>query len=220
MWLRAHQLGHRFTDDWVFQGVDLNVTGGTSVAVVGPSGVGKTTLLSLLGGLLSPGAGTVELLDDDRQPVDAGEHARSCSWVLQTTNAFGNRSVADNVTAPLRLAGLGHGEAQRRCASELRKVGLDTFAARRARSLSGGELQRLGIARALALRAPVVLADEPTGQLDTDSSAHVARLLVSAADHGALVVVVTHDPAVAQACSTVLTLGADGLRPSSASSVS
>lgn len=220
MQLRAHELGHRFADHWVFKGVELSFAGGTSVAVVGPSGVGKTTLLSLLGGLLSPAAGTVELLADDGRTIDARDHTRACSWVLQTTNAFGNRSVADNVTAPLRLGGLAPEEAHERCAAELHKVGLGEFAARRARSLSGGELQRLGIARALALRAPVLLADEPTGQLDTDSSVRVARLLVSAADDGALVVVVTHDPAVARACSTVMTLDADGLRPASAAAAS
>ncbi len=187
----------------VLHEVQLDVRVGESVAVVGPSGSGKTTLLALLGGLLRPGSGRVFVERADEQlPV-----ANHVSWVLQTVNVLSDRSVLDNVAVGTFADGLDRGAAATRAHAALDAVGLAGTADRAVRTLSGGEAQRVVIARAAVSDRPVLLADEPTGQLDQDTSAHVIdALLRSAADK--IVVVVTHDPAVAARCSRTLKLGA------------
>lgn len=190
---------------------DINVAfeGGTSTAITGPSGSGKTTLLSIVGLLLRPTAGNVSIDGQLVQTRADAERARTqIGWMFQSTNVLPDRTVADNVT----LGGLGQGKGRAALAPEvasaLNRVGLGGFESRRAASLSGGELQRLCIARTLVRRPAIVVADEPTGQLDRTNSALVADILVSAFG-SAPVVVATHDERVARLCDREYRL-ADG----------
>ncbi|WP_448630891.1 ABC transporter ATP-binding protein [Cellulomonas soli] len=185
----------------VLRGVDLEVPPGTSTAIVGPSGSGKTTLLSVIGGLLRPSAGRARAVDS------AGSTHRVDSvatWVLQTVSLLPERTAADNVMVGAYSDTDDRTEADRRTARSLAAVGLGDRAGARARLLSGGEAQRVAIARALASHRPVLLADEPTGQLDAATSAAVADALLGAT--GRTVVVVTHDLEVAARCTQVLEL--------------
>ena len=187
--LQASGLGHRYGDRWVFRGLHLLVEHPASAAIMGPSGVGKTTLLSILGGLLAPREGRVAL-DGEERPAPK---TRLVSWVFQTSNAFANRSVLDNVADPLRLFGIGTEEARCRAEEALHAVGIAPRRHDRARRLSGGELQRLGVARALAAGRPFILADEPSGQLDEHSTANVVDALVNRRPARTTVLIVTHD---------------------------
>ena len=207
--LQASGLGHRYGDRWVFRGLHLRIEHPTSAAIMGPSGVGKTTLLSILGGLLAPREGRVEFDGDDR----SAPKTRLVSWVFQTSNAFANRSVLDNVADPLRLFGIGAEEARCRAEEALHAVGIAPRRHDRARRLSGGELQRLGVARALAAGRPFILADEPSGQLDEHSTANVVDALVNRRPARTTVLVVTHDEQVARQCEHRFRLSAAGLAP-------
>lgn len=186
----------------VLTGVTFEVPGGSSLAIVGPSGTGKTTLLALIGGLLTPDAGTAHVVLDDGERRAVGPLA---SWVLQTVNVLPDRTVADNVALGSFASGVGRRAALDRVDPALAQVGLSGYGRRPVRTLSGGEVQRVVIARALVSDRPVVLADEPTGQLDPRTTSGVAAALL-AAGRDRIVVVVTHDPAVAALCSHVLRL--------------
>ena len=191
----------------VIRGVDLEVLPGTSTAIVGPSGSGKTTLLSVIGGLLRPSSGLVRAIADDgtAHPVEA-----VATWVLQTVSLLPERTAVTNVQVGAYSDTADRAEAARRAAHALAAVGLQDQADTRARLLSGGEAQRVAIARALASHRPVLLADEPTGQLDATTSAAVADALLEA--DGRTVVVVTHDHEVAARCTHVLELRDGHLR--------
>lgn len=184
----------------VLNGADFQIERGSSAAILGPSGSGKSTLLGVLGGLLRPDAGTVRI-EASESRVDNVPAAlqQVTSWVLQTTNVLPERSALDNV----QVAALTrHGDRHiAREASErlLDAVGLGERANDPARVMSGGELQRVVIARALASGRPFMLADEPTGQLDRSTSAMVLDVFLDAS-HDAGVVIVTHDPEVAARC--------------------
>lgn len=188
--------------------VTLSVGAGESVAVVGPSGSGKTTLLALLGGLLQPRSGDISLWDGEARvpPVDG------VSWVLQTVNVLADRSVLDNVAMGAFADGVDRSTALARAGDALVAVGLAGVGRRPIRTLSGGEAQRAVIARAAVSERPVLLADEPTGQLDQRTSAQVIGALL-AASTGKIAVVVTHDPAVAAQCGVILELGSGRLVP-------
>lgn len=179
----------------VLDGATFSVDEGETVAILGPSGSGKSTLLSVLGGLVRPSAGTVAV---DGASADARLTDVS-AWVLQTINVLPERTVVDNVAIGALVRGVGHARARRLAAERLGAVGLADRAADPVRVLSGGEVQRVVIARALATGRPFVLADEPTGQLDHTTSTRVLDALFSTAG-GAGVVVVTHDPEVAARC--------------------
>jgi putative ABC transport system ATP-binding protein/lipoprotein-releasing system ATP-binding protein len=177
------------------------VDDGETLAIVGPSGSGKTTLLSLFGGLIAPSSGVVRWSDDRgavRQPRDI------TTWVLQTVSLLPERTVMDNVKIGSYADGLSHDEAERRANGALSAMGLGTRGESDAALLSGGEAQRVAIARALASTRPVLLADEPTGQLDRITTAAVLDAMFSAADR--TVILVTHDERAAQRCDRVLRL--------------
>lgn len=189
-------------DHRVLAGVDCEIPSGTSAAIIGPSGSGKTTLLSLMGSLLPMQEGSIAAFDD------AGvKHSLSdvASWVLQTVSLLPDRSAADNVAIGAYSAGAKPAQARARSLECLDAVGLANRADDPARILSGGEAQRVAIARALASDRPLILADEPTGQLDATTSATVLDAMLGS--HGdRTVVVVTHDPEVAARCDLVLEL--------------
>jgi ABC-type lipoprotein export system ATPase subunit len=198
----------------VLERVDLDVARGEFVAVVGRSGSGKSTLLHLLGGLDRPDAGEIELdgvrVDrlDERRLTDV--RRRKIGFVFQSFHLLPELSGIENVLLPARLARDGV-EAAPRARELLARLGLTTLARRLPTELSGGEQQRLAIARALINDPPLVLADEPTGNLDDESGADVLDLLRRAADSGRAVVLVTHDRAATHIADRVLRLDGGGL---------
>jgi ABC-type lipoprotein export system ATPase subunit len=207
--LTITDLGHRW-DRWVFRSFS-DVFQDESVAITGPSGVGKTTMTAIIGGLIEPTEGDVVLSRDGERIVESSRMIRPhVAWVLQTTNAFANRSALANITSALELRGVDRVAARRRSAAALAAVGLTHRAEAKARHLSGGELQRLGVARALTLHAPLTIADEPTGQLDQQSSAEVADLLVSSRTPGGILIIVSHDADVAARCDRQIQLTSAG----------
>jgi putative ABC transport system ATP-binding protein len=183
---------------------------------MGPSGSGKSTLLNLLAGLDLPDAGVVRLTGVDWQTLHGTARARfrrrNCGFIVQGMALLPQATAAENVEVPLLLDGVEAGERGRRVADALERVGLAGHAAQLTDELSGGEQQRVAIARALVLEPAVVLADEPTGSLDSVTAQSVTRLLVAAAmERDAAVVLVTHDPAVAQHAHRVVTLHSGGM---------
>ncbi|AXH97015.1 ABC transporter ATP-binding protein [Ornithinimicrobium avium] len=192
--------GSGATEVHALAGVDIEVPAGRLTVVRGPSGSGKTTLLNLLGGLDRPTSGEV-LLDDGRvlsglpeKDVLAVRRER-IGYVFQSFGLVPVLSAAENVEVPLRLQRVPAGERSTRVAEALELVGLARHAGQRPYELSGGQQQRVGIARALVSRPDILIADEPTGQLDSETAATVMDLLVELThEQGIASVVATHDP--------------------------
>jgi lipoprotein-releasing system ATP-binding protein len=186
----------------VLRGLDLAVPAGASLAVLGASGSGKSTLLHLLGGLDRPDGGAVFVEGCDLTRLDgrARLHFRNrrLGFVYQFHHLIAELSAADNVALPLVLGGRSWRSARAEAVSLLARVGLGDRAGRRPNMLSGGERQRVAVARALVARPALVLADEPTGNLDPHTGAEVVRLLCELPrDRGAALVVATHDARLA-----------------------
>lgn len=191
----------------VLNGVRLTVRRGESVALMGASGRGKTTLLNIAGLLTAPTSGSVEIDGTARAPKD--RPALGIGWILQSVNLLPRRSAVDNVALPALAAGVSAGEAQRRAAQLLERVGLESRDERHSRTLSGGEAQRVGLARALITRPSVLLADEPTANLDGHTARLVADMLFAAATDTA-VLLATHDEGVGAMADRVVRLQSDG----------
>lgn len=205
----------------VLRELSLVVQPGEYVAIMGESGVGKSTLLNLIAGLDQPDSGRimfdghdVSVLDDDQA---TRLRRRSMGFIFQAFHVLPHLSVMQNVALPLLLNGVDRREAQFRVGSMLADVDLagrgDSFP----RELSGGEVQRVAIARALVHKPTLLLADEPTGNLDTDTAAlilHLLRERIKAnGDEGAMGLLITHSARAAQSADRVLLLTADGLAP-------
>ncbi len=196
----------------VLHGIDLELFPAEFTALVGPSGSGKSTLLNLLGLLDRPTSGRIVLRGRDTTGLDEGERSalrgRSLGFVFQFHHLLPAFTALENVMMPM-LAARGREEPgmRERAFALLEEIGLADRASYRASKLSGGQQQRVAVARALVLEPPLVLADEPTGNLDTESGAQVFELLRRASErHRTAFLVVTHDERIAARCDRVLTM--------------
>jgi putative ABC transport system ATP-binding protein len=202
----------------VLHSVSLEIRRGEYVAIVGESGVGKSTLLNLVAGLDAPDRGSIVLDGRDLASLDDAARTllrRACiGFVFQAFHLLPHLTVAQNVALPLSLNGMAPAQAQARLLEMLAAVGLAAAAGAYPRELSGGEMQRVAIARALVHRPLLVLADEPTGNLDAETAKQVLALLREQVrrESGAGILV-THSALAAASADRVLTLSADGLRP-------
>jgi len=200
----------------VFSGVDLELAAGDYVAVMGESGVGKSTLLNMIAGLDRADAGSIRLDDTDLGALDDDAltvlRRSSMGFVFQAFHILPYLTVAENISLPLSLLGVTGDEARARVAAMVAAVGLADRGSALPRELSGGELQRIAIARALVHRPRLVLIDEPTGNLDPDSAQQVLRLLRDClTENRATGILVTHSPAAARTADRILVLSHAGL---------
>ena len=193
--------------------VTLSIVRPQFVAVVGPSGAGKSTLLHLLGGLDKATAGTVAVDGRDLATMNdddlAGYRRSRVGFVFQSFNLLARLTVEENVAVPCLLGGVRPAAARQRARQALSLVGLDDLGPRRAAELSGGQMQRVAIARALVMDPPLLLADEPTGNLDSASGDQIVELLRAQTGAGRTVVVVTHNERVSDGSDRTIRL-ADG----------
>jgi ABC-type lipoprotein export system ATPase subunit len=191
-------------------GVELDVGAGETVAVMGPSGCGKSTLLHLLGGLERPSAGEVWLdgrrIDQVSEKALARLRRHAIGFVFQAFHLMDELNAAENVEVPALLAGRSPRAARRRAEELLERVGLTDRAKHLPSALSGGERQRVAIARALANEPHVVLADEPTGNLDSAATLDVLRLLDSLRSAGQTLLIVTHDSRIAATADRLISM--------------
>jgi putative ABC transport system ATP-binding protein len=204
-------VGKRFGARTILDALDLRVEAGEYVAIVGESGSGKSTLLNLIAGLDPPDAGRIEI--DGQSLTALAEDARTrlrrarVGFVFQAFHILPHLTLAQNVELPLVLLGIGQGERARRARDMIAAVGLEGREQSLPRELSGGELQRVALARALVHRPALVLADEPTGNLDPDTADTVLALLADTIrTRGAAGVLVTHSPHAAQTADRILRL--------------
>jgi putative ABC transport system ATP-binding protein len=185
------------------QGVDLDVVPGDFLAIIGPSGSGKSTLMHLLGCLDRPTSGTYRLAGTDVAGLSDDELARvrnrTIGFVFQSFNLLPRTTALENVAMPLLYAGIGRSERLERAREALARLGLEDRLSHEPSELSGGQQQRVAIARALVTRPAIILADEPTGNLDSASGADVLELLHELNDAGTTIVLITHDSDVAVA---------------------
>ena len=215
MTLHLRDLGKHYGSTPVFANVTLDVAPGEFVAIVGESGVGKSTLLNCMAGLDSWDTGSVHLAGHDLSRLTDDQRAllrrEAVGFVFQAFHVLPHLDVAQNVALPLLL--LGRNEPERVDAL-LTAVGLGGLGARLPQQLSGGQLQRVAIARALAHQPALILADEPTGNLDPSTAAKVMNALVGQTrQHGSALVLVTHSLAATEQADRVLQLRSDGIGP-------
>jgi putative ABC transport system ATP-binding protein len=195
-----HKVYHRGSERIdVLQGVTLEIPKGDFLSLMGPSGSGKTTLLNLMGGLDTPSSGSIDVAGDRIDKMSSGKlagwRARHIGFVFQMYNLLPVLTAARNVELPLLLTKLSSADRKRRVQTALSVVGLGERANHYPRQLSGGQEQRVGIARAIVTDPTLLLCDEPTGDLDRKSGDEVLDLLqILNKEHGKTIVMVTHDP--------------------------
>ena len=197
---KEYQMGTQIVH--ALRGVDLTIQDGEFAAIMGPSGSGKSTLMNIIGCLDLPSGGAYHLdgldvsdMTDDQQARVRNKHI---GFVFQQFNLLPRTSALKQVALPLMYGGVGRGERMDRAAAALQAVGLGDRMDHRPDELSGGQQQRVAIARALATDPGIILADEPTGALDTQSGEEILNIFESLNEQGITVIVVTHDPEVAQ----------------------
>ncbi|MEO0079434.1 MAG: ABC transporter ATP-binding protein [candidate division WOR-3 bacterium] len=214
MLIRTEELTKVYTTGRVqvqaLAGVSLTIERGEYVALMGPSGSGKSTLMHLLGCLDTPTSGRYWLNDKDVTTFDDLELARvrnrEIGFVFQNFNLLPRLSALANVSLPMVYAGVRASERKRRSLELLELVGLKDRASHRPNELSGGETQRVAIARSLANRPSLILADEPTGNLDSRTGQEILRLFDTLAEQGNTIIIVTHDPNVASHARRIIRL--------------
>jgi putative ABC transport system ATP-binding protein len=193
----------------ILKDIDINIGAGEAVGLVGPSGSGKSTLLMVMAGLERPDTGRVAVAGEDLAALDedalARFRGRQVGIVFQSFHLIPTMTALENVAVPLELAGIA--DAQARARDELAAVGLAERSAHYPAQLSGGEQQRVAVARALAPNPAILVADEPTGNLDEDTGKQIIELLFAGhARRGSTLVLVTHDPALAIRCDRAVRL--------------
>ncbi len=192
------------------KGVDVTVEPGEFLAIMGPSGCGKSTLLHVLGGIDPPTTGQVLIDGADVGAMDDTARSilrrRRLGFVFQKINLLPTLTAIENVALPLRIDGIARRRAHERAAAVLERIGIAHRAAHYPHELSGGEQQRVAIARALVIDPAVVMADEPTGALDSANAQHILDLLSDCARQGQTIVMVTHDANMARRASRVLVM--------------
>ena len=213
--LRLDRVTKRFGERIVLNGVSLEVAAGEYVAIIGDSGIGKSTLLNVIAGLEPADSGRVYFQDIDITALGDDEltllRRDNFGFIFQAFHVLPQLSVEQNVALPLLLRGLRSAEPTRKA---IASVGLAGREASPPRELSGGELQRVAIARALVGRPKLVLADEPTGNLDPERASQVLELFrAQVKERGAAAILATHSEAAAAGCDRRYRLAADGLRP-------
>jgi putative ABC transport system ATP-binding protein len=190
------------------KGVDLRIGAGEFVAIVGPSGSGKSTLMNLVGCLDTPTGGTYLLRDKEVAGLDKNALAKirneRVGFVFQNFNLLPQITAFENVEMPLMFGGVPKKERKERARGLLEKVGLSDRMEHRPTELSGGQMQRVAVARALAMNPDIVLADEPTGNLDTSSGGDVMSLFEELWKQGRTIVVITHDAALARRAGRIV----------------
>jgi putative ABC transport system ATP-binding protein len=191
-------------------GVDLEIPANSFLVVMGPSGSGKSTLLHLLGGLDRPSEGHIEVDGNSLETMDENELAvfrrREVGFIFQSFNLIPSMTALENVLFPLRFARYPRRQRRQRSMEALRKVGLEDRALHRPTELSGGQQQRVSIARSLINDPRLILADEPTGNLDSASGASVMQLLSELHKSGSTIIVVTHDVRMTQVATQTVQL--------------
>ncbi len=202
-------------DTYALSDIDLEIRAGEFVSVSGPSGCGKTTLLSILGLLDSPSAGSYSLEGRSVEDLSGAERARvrgqQIGFIFQSFNLIGDLNVADNVDLPLGYRGIPKTERRERVDAALARVGMSHRAKHMPSQLSGGQQQRVAVARAVAGDPVIVLADEPTGNLDSKHGGQVMELLTELHESGSTLCMVTHDPRYSSFAERTLQLFDGGL---------
>ena len=209
--LSARGLGKRYAERWVLSGIDLDLEPSDRLAILGPSGCGKTTLLNLLGGLDRPDEGCVMLENQDLTNITPSERSRirreRIGTIFQFFHLIPTLTASENIELPLQLLGWSDSKIQERVKTLLASIGLEARAHAWAHELSGGEQQRIAVARALASKPAVLLADEPTGNLDQASGLNILGLLSKlATQESTALVMVTHSEVAAKTCQKILRL--------------
>jgi putative ABC transport system ATP-binding protein len=200
-------------------GVDLDVAQGSLTVIMGPSGSGKSTLLYLLGGLDRPTSGTIQVNGKYLDKMDENDlglfRRKSVGFIFQSFNLIPSMTAMQNVIFPMRFTGVSSKDRFNQAARLLSQVGLAKRARHKPTELSGGQQQRVAVARALVNNPPIILADEPTGNLDTTSGFEIMKLLSKLNQEGRTVIVVTHDNRMCQFASNIVYL-LDGITVSEA----
>jgi len=200
----------------LYSGLSVEIRAGQMMAVQGPSGSGKSTLLDLLGMLRLPTSGAVRIYEDEKLVAECTDNKRALppdplfAWILQNNAVLAGRSALDNTALAALVNGAPRSVARKMALAELDRFDLGHRTSSKVEQLSGGEIQRVTIARSMLSPATILLADEPTGQLDASNTRSVVQALRRAAEAGKIVVVATHDPIVVDACDSAIDLG--GLR--------
>jgi putative ABC transport system ATP-binding protein len=194
----------------VLKGIDLQIEEGEFIALMGPSGSGKSTLMNIVGCLDRPTSGRFLLLDQDISQTSDDELARirrvELGFIFQTFNLIGRISVLKNVEVPMMLSGLPREPRKDRALKLLESVGIAHRINFSPQNISGGERQRVAIARALANDPKIIIADEPTGNLDLKNSDEVMKILTNLNREGRTIIMVTHNPEITENCSRVIRL--------------
>ena len=203
---KTYQMGRQKVH--ALAGVDMDIPEGSFTIIMGPSGSGKSTLLYLLGGLDRPTSGQILVKGQDLNTMDENTLAiyrrRMLGFVFQQFNLVSSMTSLENVAFPMRFAGIPNAERLKRAGKLLKQVGLEKYVRHRPTEMSGGQQQRVAIARALVNDPPIILADEPTGNLDTVTGFTVMQILSDLHKSGHTVLVVTHDPRMARYATHVV----------------
>ena len=210
--VKTYQIGS--IDYQALKGISFSINEGEMVAIIGPSGSGKSTAMHILGALDVPTSGEYELNGKDVSKLTDNELAfirnKEIGFVFQSFNLLSRTTVLDNVELPLTYAGVNKNERTKRAIEALKSVKLDDKLKNKSNQLSGGQIQRVAIARALVTNPSIILADEPTGNLDSKTSYEVMDIFTQMNKEGKTIIIITHEPDIAEFASRIISLK-DGL---------